>query len=83
MRKVPSCEKVDLIWVLRLWCPLYLVRRLKPAADPEMFKIFGSLQIAPELALNAPPISDQALKRHEGLPQIGTVACQVTLMACS
>ena len=31
MRKVPSWEKVERICVLRLWCPLYLVRRLKPA----------------------------------------------------
>ena len=30
-RKAPSWEKVARICVLRLWCPLYLVRRLKPA----------------------------------------------------
>ena len=31
MRKVPSWLKVARICVLRLWCPLYLVLRLKPA----------------------------------------------------
>ena len=30
-RKAPSWENVARICVLRLWCPLYLVRRLKPA----------------------------------------------------
>ena len=34
-RKAPSWEKVARICVLRLWCPLYLVRRLKPAQAPQ------------------------------------------------